>query len=120
MIYKQHYIVAGKYLGSAPRKHDIIHGEHCRPLSNLYFCRQCGDVWAKCPVEDASGKVSQWLSFSTLCPKCAGSELEVPGSLYRAWDMRFCEALPESVLRWEVRQQFEHYERWFENATQND
>ncbi len=100
----QHYIIAGAYLGSAPRRLVFVHGEPRLPESVLYYCRYCGEVFAKCPVDSSS----QWQAYAMCCGRCPPrSVFDIPGSVYRDWDRDFVAALPEPVLRQELQRLFD-------------
>ena len=104
----QHFFIEGKYLGSVPRDG--------RAHSHMFFCFQCGDVWARCPVDPPGPSSTNWVSHPVRCRKCgAGHTLTVdtPGSLWQEWpEPEFPAAFPDAVLQWEVQRQFEQLDKW--------
>ena len=81
-------------------------------MSALFFCRHCGEVFAKCPIITPEGRVMPWQSFARCCEKCRPPGLsEWPGSLWLSWDEEFCEALPMPVLQQELQRHLDCWER---------
>lgn len=103
----QHFIIEGKYLGSAERLFDLTRG--ASPLSYGFFCHACGEVFAKCPIDGRP-----WQYWSRTCRKCAalgGGSLGIPGSIDLSWDPEFTSAFPLSVLVWEFQRELDYHER---------
>lgn len=107
-MYPQHFIVEGKYLGTAQRKLSIVHHEVQAPYSYAYFCPHCAELWARCPVEVPSGH-APFQVWSIPCRKHPIDSLRVPGSLFLEWDKTFNNCLPEGVLRWELDRHLDLY-----------
>lgn len=98
----QHFILEGRYLGSATRLFDLTAGG--LPLSYGFFCHACGEVYAKCPIDNRP-----WQYWSRTCRKCPGSQtLGVPGSASLSWDPEYMAALPLPVLAWEFLRELDY------------
>lgn len=114
MKLNQLFFIEATLRGQAERELVYVHNERRRPMSGLYFCSECGEVWAKCPVVGDDGVASPWQSYRTLCRKCfhySKTMFQVPGSLTLSWDKDFMQALPMPVLAWELDRHLDHYER---------
>lgn len=102
----QHFIVQGKYLGSALRGKVWVQAERQSPRSMTFVCGVCGDAWAKCPVEKVGSptELTQFIAMLRVCPKHSQSSYDVPGSLTLSWDGDFNDSFPEAVVQWEFQQ----------------
>ena len=60
--FEQHFEIEGKYYGKVERGF-VWDGRSLgsRPMSDLYYCLVCGEVWARLPVW-YDGKLCQWQS----------------------------------------------------------
>lgn len=99
----QHFIIEGKYLGSTERLFNLTQGSS--PLSYGFFCHACGEIFAKCPIDNRP-----WQYWSRTCRKCLSSgsrTLGIPGSVSLSWDPEYMAALPLSVLSWEFLRELE-------------
>lgn len=103
----QHFLIEGKYLGQALRPPGSP--------SLGFFCYECGEVWARAPVDGHQPQVTKWHYLASLCRKCGdkvGYSLTVPGSIYFAYpDAGFPAAFPDAVLQWEVQRHFEQLDK---------
>jgi hypothetical protein len=107
-MYPQHFLIEGRHLGTGIRKLERREDGYRVPLSLAFFCRACGELWAKCPVESSPGISSPWICYNVDCKKHQKpNSIAVPGSLILAWDDDFYEAFPEAVLRWELDRHLE-------------
>lgn len=112
MPFRQLFFIEGHLLGEATRESFFLHGELAEPLSGLWFCSHCGEVFAKAPVVRANGKPTPWQSHRACCRKCvAKSASEVPGSLWLSWDDKLLASLPPAVLLWEFERHLDKAER---------
>lgn len=109
MTFRQLFFIEGRLLGDCPRAFVLVHAEIQQPASALFFCRKCGEVFARCPILHPGGKSTHWQSFAKLCRKCSGDSTEVPGSLWLSWDKEFLGALPMPVLQWELERHLDFY-----------
>jgi hypothetical protein len=106
----QHFIIEGRYLGSAPRTFDLF--AEAFPRSVLLYCDQCGEAWAKFPVEASDKSVRPWIAYRMTCRKHTTiTHLDVPGSIWLSWDSDFLKALPLPVLEWEFNRQVDYFEK---------
>lgn len=116
MLYRQLFFIESRLLGEAPRGYDRIFGEWQEPLSLLFFCSRCGDVYAKCPCIRADGSTTKWQSHSGICRKCGTKHQsylsEWPGSIFRPWHSEYTAALPVAVLQWELERHLDSFERF--------
>lgn len=103
--FTQHFIVEGKYLGSAQRGLTFINGGIGAPQSYAFFCPLCGDLWARCPVEANDGLTEEFMVWTKCCKKHGRHSFDLPGSLYMAWDKSFSDSFPDELLR----EEFKHY-----------
>lgn len=100
--FEQHFEIEGRYYGKVER--DFLWDRKslgAKPMSDLYYCLACGEVWARLPVW-YDGKLCQWQSHRTFCSKCenpwSASLCEPEGSIWRSWDTQFLKHLPQPVL----------------------
>lgn len=103
-MYTQHYIVGGKYLGQSPRSKVHVHEELQPPYSFAYFCPQCGDVWARCPVvKDSTQETQRYMVHALACEKHQQDRfLQPAGAMMLSWDEVYNAAMPLEVLRREL------------------
>lgn len=88
----QQFFVGNQYLGEAPR--GLASRTNSPPPSLAFFCPQCGEVWARCPIDN-----QRWTISHSPCEKCDRIDiLTLPGSLWRALDTEFQNALPREAL----------------------
>jgi hypothetical protein len=114
--YQQFFFFGPKLLGSCMRsKTAQVFPVPAEPLSMLFFCGCCGEVFAKAPCQHTeTGQQSQWQSFRMLCERCADSSqtmLRVPGSIIRNYDSETTDCLPDEVLHREVLLHIKHFEK---------
>src|SRR5687767_11974568 len=107
--FTQHFFIEGKLLGEAPRGLIRVHEVHAPPPSYLFYCGNCGDVFARCPVTvkipQVVSWVNQWHSISKTCWKCRERckyLSEWPGTLSCPWDKDFTASFPLTVLQREL------------------
>ena len=107
---RQDFFLEGRYLGCAPRGLlALAPGQYAAPLSKLFFCGTCGEVFAKCPVSDGS-RVMPWHSVYATCRRCPPSSgLHVPGSIWHH-EAEFVAAFPDAVLLEEVLRHLDYIE----------
>lgn len=107
-MFPQHFIIEGRHLGTAMRRSESREDGARVPLSLAFFCRVCGDLWAKCPVEASPGKPSAWICYNVDCRKHQKpGGVAVPGSLHLSWDDEFSSSFPLEVVRWEFDRHLE-------------
>jgi hypothetical protein len=99
----QHFIIEGRYLGSAERQFSLTRGAN--PLSEAFLCWSCGECFAKCPIDGRP-----WNFHRMTCRKCKKMDgLSIcPGSLWMSWDHEFTAALPLPVLQWEFERELDY------------
>ena len=116
----QLFIIEGRILGQAPRRKEFVHGELQPPVSALFFCRVCGEVYARCPVIQ-EGVPMPWQSYRRICRKCGKTHKpfldEVPGAIHLSFDQPFTDAFPVPVLQWELERHLDKLEK--ENDSEN-
>lgn len=98
---KQLFFIEGKLLGETVREKVDWNGQWAPPVSALFFCAVCGEVFAKCPVVLEDGTNSQWQSYRKVCARHGGDRVlgeDPPGSLWLSWDRDFLKALPLEVM----------------------
>ena len=110
--FQQHFMVEGKYLGSAMRSVVPVHGTLQPPRPYAFFCGSCADIWARCPIDKAANLViDAWMVWTLPCRKCTGSKYQIPGSITMYLEPEFCDAFPDAVLRWEFDRHLDYAER---------
>ena len=117
-MYDQHFHVEGRFLGSVTRPATIVHAERQPPYSYAYFCPDCGNLWAKCPVSDTNGRVMKWQIQGGHCKDHPGpSAFTVAGSLLLAWEEEYSALLLScpDVVKWEFDRHMEFIERRITN-----
>ena len=118
-MYEQHFYCEGAFLGSVVRPAAIVHGERQPAYSYAYFCPDCGEVWARCPVTDSNGFVNKWQVQGGYCRKHPerSNPFSVAGSLMLAWEPEYCELLLScpDVVKWEMARHLEFTERKIAN-----
>lgn len=113
----QHFILEGRYLGSALRSTSFSRRDSCGgvyervPLSYAFFCPVCAEVWARCPVELPNGTQRQFFALTLACRKHEVSAWQVPGALQCGSDEDFFAAFPDEVVKWEFERHLEWCER---------
>lgn len=115
---KQHFFIEGRYLGEVERFIGISDERRgMLPLSLLLYCPECGDPWARFPVEYKDGRIATWSAYAHTCRKHKGLSYgqRVPGSIWVGFDSDFTGALPLSVLLWEVQRELDFYD-WSQNG----
>ena len=108
----QLFFIEGKLLGEAPRL--LIRTDRDvwgAPLSRLFFCARCGEVFARCPVLKDDGEHSLWSPVYALCRRCAPLGNLIPGSIW-FYEEPFVAAFPDAVLRWELERHLDYHERF--------
>lgn len=90
----QHFIIQGQLLGSTDRTWKRVHGEVQLPYAYAFFCRQCCDIWARCPIDNQP----QWHIVGAPCHKHSDSPFDVPGSVWSRWEREWNDALPDAVI----------------------
>lgn len=113
MQFRQLFFIEGKLLGEAPREAFFLHGELAEPLSALWFCQHCGEVFAKAPIMRANGTVTPWQSYRATCRKCSPKAIfssEIPGSIWLSWDYDFLSTLPPCIITWEFNRHLDKFE----------
>ena len=113
-MYDQSIHIEGRFLGSFVRPAAIVHAERQPPYSYAYFCTDCGEVWAKCPVTDSNGAVSKWQIQGGQCRKHPGpSPFVVAGSLLLSWEPEYSSLLLScpDVVQWEYDRHMAFFER---------
>lgn len=112
--FRRLFIVEGTYLGESPVAAFFVHEELRAPYSYLWFCEQCGEVYARSPVLDGAGKQSPWQSYASTCRRCARLSAcfyRVPGSLWLNWDKNLLAAFPDAVLRYEFERHLDQLDK---------
>jgi len=118
-VYEQSIYIEDRFLGMFTRPPVIVHAERQHPYSYAYFCPDCGNLWAKCPVSDANGNVMKWQIQGGHCRLHPGpSQFTVAGSLLLAWEPEYSALLLScpDVVRWEFQRHMEYYQRRIGNA----
>lgn len=107
---QQHFIIEGKFRGTAERQFQVEYARSVRPASYSFFCPVCGEVWALCPVIGPEGTASRFQAMTRVCRKhpVAPFETMPNGTLHLSWDRAFSDAFPDDVVRWE-------FDRYTEN-----
>lgn len=108
----QEFFIDGQYLGTAGRKSEWRGDARLLPISQMFYCGLCGEVWARLPVyelEDPAQplprKLRPWQSYRHVCSKCRNRTdwlEDWPGSIWHALDEDYTASLPLPVLRREV------------------
>lgn len=103
-MFHQAFFIEGRYMGDCLRSVPL--GEH-KPLSILLFCNECGEVWARFPVEGR-----RWISYARLCRKHQSPwPSQLPGSIWLPWDHYLLDALPLPVLQWEFERELDYFDK---------
>lgn len=94
----QHFIIEGKYLGRFARATvEFDYGSRQVPLSKFFFCVECGETFAKCPVENGT-KTSSWSAVPACCSRCTPTwGQHVAGSIWHH-EPTFTDSFPPEVL----------------------
>ena len=108
----QSFILEGRYLGHSPRGFvRFSHSDRQAPLSKVFYCRTCGEVFAKCPITMPDGTTASFHSASGLCRRCPpDGSLSTPGSIAYP-EPEFLAAFPDAVLRWEIARHLDYFEQ---------
>jgi len=115
MTFTQSFIVEGRYLGQASRGLLSVAGGAIVPPSYAFFCGDCADLWARCPVETPrSLSQCDWMVWKRPCRRCLTSRGGgIPGSLMLPWEPDFNQALltAADAVEWEFNRHLEWAER---------
>lgn len=119
MNFKQTFIINNQFCGSRQIKPWTVHATLKAPLSQAWFCTDCGEIWARVIVQNEStGKYSEWQTLSRVCAACGAKYLKksliwIPGSIleYSRFDENI-DSLPEDVLKWELQRHIENFDRF--------
>jgi hypothetical protein len=97
----QHFIIDGKYFGQSERQLERVHETYQVPWSLAFFCPDCGEVWARCPVtvDDVQQK---FRVLQSPCKKHQALHWLPAGSLTLSYDEDFSNAFPFEVLQREL------------------
>ena len=98
-MWTQTFLVEGRYLGTAMRKHDSKHADP--PRGCLFVCPSCGRTWATCPIEGRPFQV--WVRPCLQHPLWKDF-----GSVWLSWDPDFTDAFPPDLLSRELNYLLEH------------
>lgn len=104
MRYQQAFFVGQKFLGFAERApQNKCNLRNLQPVAYAFFCPVCGEVWARCPIEDTLlGGTSLYQSITARCQKHPEPlSLKLPGSLWLSWDREFSDSFPDDLVRYE-------------------
>lgn len=97
MAFTRHFFVGKQYLGSGPDRLRFIHGEAQQPWPYVVFCSDCGDIWARMPVDGSS---REWGVLGRHCEAHSRYSREIPGSLIVDWEPELFETFsPEMIQR---------------------
>ena len=101
-MYTRHFYIWSNYYGAAEEHKRIIHAELHEPQHYAMFCPECGEVWARMPV-DGVGTPNWWRIIGGNCERHPPtSRYVVGGSLILNWEQELTDLLPEAVLRREL------------------
>lgn len=104
----RHFFIEGRFLGEA----SFIPDHWSRCSSYLFYCEDCGEVYAKLPAVDKQGTIQKWQSFCARCRRCTNvypGASRIPGSIWIPWDKELILALPMPVLEWEYKRHLDFY-----------
>jgi len=109
---QQHFFIEGRYLGANQRRGVQLdfRSAYGNPLSKLFYCHRCGEVYARCPVEDSGGRTAEWTAVFGVCRKCPSYGDRLAGSIWH-FEVEFVAAFNDAVLRWETDRHFEEWEK---------
>lgn len=101
----QFFEIDGRHYGQSTRDWEVVKAEEVPPESLAWYCPHCGVVWAR------AGIVSRpWYFYRQSCERCGQAEGGlIPGSLWDPMNEQFNEALPEPVVRRELRLHLAHF-----------
>lgn len=100
--YIQIFIMGNRTLARAERGKQEISTDRYPPNSLLFYCTECGDVYAKFPVIRVSdNRPLSWRSMAGCCTRCRKS-YEIPGSIWCSWEAEYTRRLPREVLQHEL------------------
>ncbi len=112
MSFTQQFIINGRYLGTAERKHTFTHGQITAPSSYAFFCPHCANIWARCPVTQKYTEATSFFQVLSIpCERCPMRlPYHIPGSVFLSWDKEFSEAFPDELIAHEFNQAVKLYE----------
>jgi hypothetical protein len=111
--FTRHFLVDGRYLGSAPAGYRSADGKQETPWSYSFVCGCCGEQWAKSPVTLGDAEPMRWNNLTANCRKCPEkypSRWRIPGSLWLSFDKSFPESFPKEVLARELDLHWQAYD----------
>jgi len=110
----QHFFLGQSYFGSVERRPFFSRSldYFINPPSLLFWCKVCGEVYAKAPVVRSDGATVPWRAIAHCCSRCRPAHFtsDPPGSLLAAegCDPELLSALPDAVLK----QEFSRHLEW--------
>lgn len=85
-----------------------IHGQLCKPFSQLWYCPNCGSNWCNIEAIDNKGNRSYYTSVANICSLCSEGDLlltktriTLPGSILME-GYNTIDELSEEMLRREL------------------
>lgn len=108
MSFLRHFFIKDQYLGSGEDHLRFVHGEAQQPWPYAVFCSECGEIWARMPV-DGSGR--EWAILGRHCEKHSRYSHEVPGSLILNWEPELYKTFSAGMLRRELELHLNYWEK---------
>jgi hypothetical protein len=108
MSFTRHFFIGNQYLGSGEDRLRFIHGEAQQPWPYVVFCSECGEIWARMPVD---GSEREWGVLGRHCEAHSHFSREVPGSLIADWEPEFFKSFSREMIEREFKLHMNYWER---------
>ena len=115
-MYRQLFFSGSSFLGEALRGPVRVQEEFHAPVSLVWICSTCGEVYQRAPVMDTCGKTSSWRPLSGTCYRCAPASTSLydwPGTVYLPLQPEYNAALPPAVVLHDFLHHYTHFKRFF-------
>ena len=114
MLYRQLFFISGRLVAESQAAGKPLGDDYeYPPSSRLFYCRFCGDAFARVVNLRPNGDTTPWIAYALCCPKCtalASPIFDVPGSILIE-DQEYFQSLPEPVLERETMLHIDNFER---------
>lgn len=102
---RRHWFIEGKYLGVSEAKRRWAGPRLIEPKGFHFFCPECGETWAHCPVDGQKHEVwskpcskHRWEAKAFIGTVGTLYPSEIAGSIILPWEREFVEEMPEAVV----------------------
>ena len=108
--YTQSIYIGKRIVEVGFRQQEFVHAELRAPMSSVWCCPMCGEVWAKALICDETEKIQPFQFLSSVCENCVDYRWRYPsGSLWLPLDDAFNASLDVVTLHRELLLHLDFY-----------